>query len=150
MENFITWIGDLGFKCKNNKHEFILDVNKEKGSQDLGATPKEALLSSTATCSAMDVIAILKKMRDLPEIFSVDVSFKTNKSHPIYFTGIHLHYKLEGKTQPKNVLKAVQSSLTKYCGVSYMISKVVKITYTVSLNHKEIGNGEANFIDPVD
>jgi len=27
---------------------------------------------------------------------------------------------------------------------------VVKITYTISLNHKEIGKGEANFIDPID
>jgi putative redox protein len=150
MENFISWIGDLGFKCKNNKHEFILDVIKEKEGQDLGPSPKEALLSSIASCSGMDVVAILKKMRDLPEIFSVEINFKTNKSHPVYFTEIHLHYKLEGKTQPKSALKAVQASLTKYCGVSYMISKVVKISYTVTLNHKEIGKGEANFIDPID
>ncbi len=150
MENFISWVGDLGFKCKNNKHEFILDVTKEKEGQDLGPSPKEALLSSIASCSGMDVIAILKKMRDLPEIFSVEINFKTNKGHPTYFTEIHLHYKLEGKTQTKNVLKAVQASLTKYCGVSYMVSKVVKISYTVTLNHKEIGKGEANFIDPID
>ena len=150
MENFITWVGDLGFKCKNKKHEFILDCTKEKGGQDLGPSPKEALLSSIASCSGMDVVGILKKMRDLPEIFSVEISFKTNKSPPVYFTEIHLHYKLEGNTQPKNVLKAVQSSLTKYCGVSYMVSKVVKITYAISLNHKEIGKGEANFIDPID
>ena len=150
MENSVSWIGDLGFKCKNKNHEFILDVTEEKGGQDLGPSPKEALLSSAATCSAMDVIVVLKKMRDLPETLNVEIDYKLNKSYPIFFTHINFHYKMTGKTQAKNAVKAVEASLTKYCGVSYMISKVSHITYKISINGQEIGAGKANFSDPLD
>ena len=148
MENSVSWVGDLGFKCKNKNHEFILDVTQDKGGQDQGPSPKEALLSSAATCSAMDVIVVLKKMRDLQETLNVEIDYKLNKSYPIYFTHINFHYKITGKTQAKNAIKAVEASLTKYCGVSYMISKVVQISYTISINSEEIGKGSAKFIDP--
>ena len=149
MENSVSWIGDLGFKCKNKNHEFILDVTKDKGGQDLGPSPKEALLSSAATCSAMDVIVVLKKMRDLPETLNVEIDYKLNKSYPIYFTHINFHYKMTGKTQPKNAIKAVEASLTKYCGVSYMISKVSQIAYKISINEEQVGEGLAKFEDPL-
>jgi putative redox protein len=148
MENSISWIGDLGFKCKNRNHEIILDVDKASGSLDRGPTPKEVLLSSAASCSAMDVMVILKKMRDLPTEFDVEIENKKNKNFPIYFTHITLHYKLKGNTKPANVIKAVEASLSKYCGVSYMISKVCEISYTISLNGEEIGKGISKFIDP--
>ncbi len=149
MENSISWMGDLGFKCKNGKHEIILDVSKEKGGLDLGPTPKEVLLSSIATCSAMDIVSILKKMRDLPESFSVEIDYNMNKEYPIYYTAVNLHYILQGKTQSNNAIKAVELSLTKYCGVSYMVSKVCEISYTISINGEEISKGKAKFIDPI-
>ncbi len=149
MENSISWISDLGFKCKNRNHEFVLDVDQASGSLDRGPTPKEVLLSSAASCSAMDVMVILKKMRDLPETFDVEIDHKKNKNFPVYFTHIHLHYKFKGNTKPANAQKAVEASLTKYCGVSYMISKVCEISYTISLNGEEVGKGQAKFIDPI-
>lgn len=149
MENSVSWIGDLGFKCKNRSHEFVLDVDQASGSLDRGPTPKEVLLSSAASCSAMDVMVILKKMRDLPETFDIEIENKKNKNFPVYFTHIHLHYKMKGNTKPANALKAVEASLTKYCGVSYMISKVCEISYTISLNGEEVGKGLAKFIDPI-
>ena len=149
MENSVSWIGDLGFKCTNRNHEIILDVSKEDGSQDRGPTPKEVLLSSSATCAAMDVIYALKKMRSVPDDFKVEIESKKNTDYPIHFTEITLHFILNGKTQAKHALQAVELSLTKYCGVSYMISKVTRISYTVRLNGEEVGKGVAKFADPV-
>jgi putative redox protein len=86
MENTISWVGDLGFKCKNRNHEIILDVDQASGSLDRGPTPKEALLSSAASCSAMDIIAILKKMRDLPTEFEVEIDCRKREEKDCDFS----------------------------------------------------------------
>ena len=43
------------------------------------------------------------------------------------------------------IKKAVELSMTKYCGVSAMLSKAVGINYTLQVNDQEIASGKAAF-----
>jgi len=45
--------------------------------------------------------------------------------------------------KPEQVLKAVNLSMTKYCGVSAMIAKAAPIYYKVNINGSEVGSGQA-------
>jgi putative redox protein len=42
-------------------------------------------------------------------------------------------------------IEAVQLSQTKYCGVSAMVAASVPIHYTIEINEKKVGTGQARF-----
>ena len=58
---------------------------------------------------------------------------------------MRLVFKIKGALNAAKIMEAVTLSQTKYCSVSAMVSKAVPITYTVELNEKNIGSGQANF-----
>jgi len=78
------------------------------------------LLVSLAGCTAMDVISILKKMREPVSWFNLKVSGDLTEEHPKKFTSFKVIYQFKKSDglNPDNVLKAVELSQTKYCGVS--------------------------------
>jgi putative redox protein len=94
-------------------------------------------------CSAMDVVSMLTKMRQVPTNFTIKAHAEKTEGHPSYFPRIDLKYYLEGALEAEKVLKSVSSSMTKYCGVSYMMSKGTPIFYEVYLNQQKIGEGQA-------
>ncbi len=80
----------------------------------------------------MDVAAILKKMKEELEDFSVEVEGEVTEDHPKRFEGMKVIYRVKGKDiNRKNVEKAVNLSSTRYCGVSANYSKAFPITYEI-------------------
>ena len=57
-------------------NDFVMDATSDAGGHDLGPTPVEALLSSIAACSAMDVVSILKKKRQDVESYDIEVEWQ--------------------------------------------------------------------------
>src|SRR5438874_2609153 len=53
--------------------KFFLDTHPDYGGRTLGPTPVEALLASIAACSAIDVLDILKKKRQVVTSYRVEV-----------------------------------------------------------------------------
>ena len=100
-------------------------------------------------CTAMDVISMLEKMRQKIEYFEMKIEAQKNTHHPIYFKSSTLKYYLTGDIQPDKAIKAIDSSLTKYCGVNFMISKAGKIFFELHVNNTLIHQGEAHFIEPL-
>ena len=98
-------------------------------SADGSATgPMQAVLMAVAGCSTIDLVMILKKMRQPIEHIEVDVDGTRREEIPRTYTGIHLHYKIYGKVKEKKVKQAVELSLEKYCSVSLMLKKSADIT----------------------
>ncbi|HAZ13034.1 MAG TPA: OsmC family peroxiredoxin [Bdellovibrionales bacterium] len=120
-----------------------MDAFPEFGGDDLGPTPKELLLNAVMGCTGMDVISILTKMRQTPTAFSIKALAEKTKEAPTHFPRIDLRYELTGEIEAEKLLKAVTSSMTKYCGVSFMVAKRVPIFYDVYLNDKKVGEGQA-------
>ncbi len=93
-----------------------------------GVGPMESVLMAMASCSAVDVVSILEKMKQDVKDIGVEVVSERRAEIPRTYTRIHMHYILTGKIKEKKAEKAIALSLTKYCSVSRMIEKSAEIT----------------------
>ena len=115
----------------DSNHWVMMDGGPTFGGSEAGSSPKELLLFALGGCTAMDVIPILKKKRVPFEGFEVYISGNTRDEHPQVFTDIHVEYVFYGEDiNPEDVERAIELSTTKYCSVSAMLSKAVKITHS--------------------
>jgi putative redox protein len=113
----------MKFECHNGEHQTLIDATPEHGGLSSAPTPKELVLNAMMGCTAMDVVAILTKMRQDISSFSMEINAEKTKEYPVHFKTAELVFDLKGQLDGEKVIKAVDSSLTKYCGVNYMISK---------------------------
>ncbi len=104
------------------------------GGSNKGMRPMQMLLSAMGTCSAIDVISILKKQRQPLKDIEVSVNGKRAEGQiPAVFTDIHLHYRLFGNLNEEKARHAVELSVEKYCSVSKMLEKTARITWDVEI-----------------
>jgi len=87
-------------------------------------SPKELVALGIAGCTGVDVVSILKKMRQPLEDLSVEAGLTQTTEHPRVFDTCQLTYRLKGQgLETDRVLRAVALSYAKYCGVSAMIKR---------------------------
>lgn len=103
------------------------------GGLDDGPSPMEAVLMAAGGCSGIDVVSILKKMRQPLEALEITVTGKRREEHPRYFESIQIHYGLKGKLEPEKVKQAIELSLNKYCSVTNGLVPKATITYEFSI-----------------
>ncbi|MBZ0264760.1 OsmC family protein [bacterium] len=116
-------------------HTIVMDAKAEVGGKDAGARPKELPFVGLAGCTGMDVISILRKMRQEPDRFDIEVEGITSTvEHPKYWEEIRVIYHVEGDIDQEKLTKAINLSRTRYCGVSAMLKGKVTVHYQVILN----------------
>lgn len=114
--------------------------------QGIALTPKGLMLAGLAGCTAMDVVAFLRKKRQTLDSFDIEVDAKSSEGgYPAVYTDAKLIFRLKGEIDPAAAEEAVRLSQTRYCGVSAMLSKALPIHYVVELNGQQIATGEAHF-----
>ena len=145
MNASMAWKGEQLFEINNHGIITHTDSTLEHGGQEKHPTPKEMVINAMMSCTAMDVVAILKKMRQDIRSFDVKIDVEKTTEHPIHFKAAFITYELHGDIAPEKAIKAVESSMTKYCGVNYMISRSCDISYQVFLNGTEIKKDKVNF-----
>ncbi len=120
------------FEATNERgHSLNIEGSRNIGGEDSAPSPTELLLMSQAGCTAIDVVELLKKMRQPLEHIEIETEgFRAEDQIPKIFTHIHLHYKLYGHIQPEKAEKAISMSLEKYCTVSKMIDQVARLTHS--------------------
>lgn len=115
----------------DSNHWVSMDGGPDTGGSNAGSTPKELLLFALGGCTAMDVIPILKKKRVAFTGFEINITGNAREEHPQVFTDIHLEYVFYGEEiNPGDVERAIELSTTKYCSVSAMLSRAVKLTHS--------------------
>lgn len=145
MKSVLTWTGEMKFEATAEGKSVVMDAKSPIG-RGSAQTPKELVLDGLGGCTAMDVMALLKKHKQPLESFEVSVEVETTKAgHPVVFTQALITFHVTGTIDPKILLESVQLSQTKYCGVSAMLSKAFPIKYVVILNNEEVGQGQADF-----
>jgi putative redox protein len=150
MKAQMIWKENTFLEALNGKNKVFMDASVEHGGQNLAPTPKELLLDAMMGCAAIDVLSLLKKTRQDVKAFAMDIEVEKNKSHPIHFKKTWLSFKLWGDIKEEKLLMAVDKSLSQYCGVNYMISKVSEIYFKVYLNDTLIQESQAKFKEPLD
>ncbi len=119
----------------DSNHYIPMDSDKvELGGTNRAASPMEIVLAGLVGCTAMDVISILRKMRQDVRKFSVEAYAERAQQHPRVFTKIKLIYRVKGKDLDREkVMKAIKLSQEKYCGVSAMLRCTAEISYELDL-----------------
>ncbi|HNE50370.1 MAG TPA: OsmC family protein [Chitinophagales bacterium] len=121
-------------EAKNEQGTIVhMDGSPEIGGEELGARPMQLILMGLGGCTSMDVLSILKKMREEVKSYKVTVDAERATDHPMVFTKIHVHYILEGDLKKENVEKAIALSMDKYCSVTHMLNKTAVITHSYEL-----------------
>ena len=110
------------------------DGSPKIGGGNKGMRPMQLLLAAAGSCSSIDIISILKKMKQDLKNFQVEVNGEREPDVvPSLFTDIHLHFKLSGNLEEDKVKRAVDLSMTKYCSVTKTLEKTAKITYSFEI-----------------
>jgi putative redox protein len=112
-------------------HHLLLDAAEHNGGQDKGPRPMEMLLVALATCSGMDILAILRKKRQDITAYEVRVLGERTEDHPKIFVGIAVEHIFTGHAiRPEAVQRAIELTEERYCGASAMLGKMAKLTHT--------------------
>jgi len=129
------WHNGLMFETELNGHKLILDAAENNGGTNQGPRPKALMLVALAGCTGMDVVSILHKMRVEILKFRVWVEALQTEEHPKHYTEIKIIYEFTGKDLPMDKLeKAVSLSDERYCGVSAVYKKAMKVTNEIRVN----------------
>jgi len=108
----------------------VIDSDAGHGGHAQGPEPKELLLVALAGCSGMDVLAILRKKRQVLTDYRVRVAGVEATQHPRVFTLIVVEHIVSGPAvDPAAVARAVELSATRYCPVSAMLARACPITH---------------------
>jgi|SRR6185369_17135976 putative redox protein len=113
----------------SSKHAIVVDSGDTKSANG----PMELVLIALCSCTATDVVTILRKKREPFTSVVVEAEGIRPDDPPRVFTHIHLKYKIGGKVTRKAVEDAVRLSKEKYCSVSQMLQKSSKVEFTIEL-----------------
>jgi putative redox protein len=118
----LVWNGRMGFSASTPSGASILiDTYADSGGDQSGPTPIEAFVTALAACTAMDVVSILKKMRQPLESYAVEVEWERGPKDvwPRPITKVTVKHLLKGEgLDPSAVEKAVKLSDEKYCSIA--------------------------------
>ena len=107
-----------------------IDAAAAVGGTNLGARPMELILMGLGSCSAIDIVLILKKSRQIVEDFRIVVEGQREAdATPSPFLKIHIKYIFKGNLKKEKVEQAIKLSMEKYCSVTTMLEKTVDSTW---------------------
>ena len=134
MEVRLYWQDGLRFLGIAQDRAIIIDTKKDYGGFETGPAPMELLLMALGSCTGMDVVSILKKMKVKIDGLEIDVSGKRRKDHPKYFTQITIVYRFFGADLPLDRIKhAIELSQEKYCPIAASLKGLAEIDYEIEV-----------------
>ncbi len=132
MECTINWMpaSGMAFSAETGSgHLLMMDGAPDGGGRNLAPRPMETVLAGTGSCTAYDVVLILKRGRHDVRGCQVVVRSERAPADPKVFTKIHMHFVVTGPTlTDAAVERAVKLSHEKYCSATIMLEKTAAIT----------------------
>ncbi|WP_353196057.1 OsmC family protein [Parapedobacter defluvii] len=111
-----------------------IDGSPAIGGEGLGVRPMELVLMALGSCSALDLVNILKKQRQRIDDVKIDVKGQRREAIPTIFTDIHISFFLKGDIDQTKAEKAAELAVKKYCSVHDMLAAGgVNITYSIEI-----------------
>ena len=113
-----------------------IDIPLAQGGKGQGMRPMQTLLAALCGCSAVDVISILQKQKQLLNGFKifVDGELEDDKEPSVWKT-VDLKFELQGNIDASKAYRAVKLSIEKYCSVAETLRRAgAEIKFKVMLN----------------
>jgi putative redox protein len=129
MKTNTVWKTGHQFESTDEENKVQIDAERESG-----INPKAMLLSALASCSGVDVVDILTKMRVDFSGMEIEVEADQTDGQPKVFKDFHMRFRINTADENRDkVIRAIELSLEKYCGVAAMLRKNSEIHYTLEL-----------------
>jgi putative redox protein len=135
MKSTIKWVDGVMFVGETGSgHALVIDGPPDAGGRNLGPRPMELLLTGLGSCTAFDVVTILKKARQQVTDCRVELAAERAAEPPKVFTRIHIHFVISGiGLKAPQVERAIELSADKYCSATIMLRESVVITHDYEL-----------------
>lgn len=127
--------GDYGFEIKDSMNHLLeTDTSIEGGGNDGGFRPMQLMLAAMGSCSAIDIVSILKKQRqELSDLSIVVEGEREQNVIPSLWKKVAMHVTLKGHVDDDKANRAVELSIQKYCSVAETLRRSgTEITWTVN------------------
>jgi putative redox protein len=142
VKNLVTtkWTQKSQFETDNpSGYKFTMFDKSQDNGDVVGFAPKALMLSSLAGCSGLDVVSLLEKMRAEVADFYIEVNGELTDEHPKYYHKVKVDYHFSDvNLQEDKIQKAVNLSVTKYCGVMEMFRRFATVETEIHLHKKEV------------
>jgi putative redox protein len=110
------------------------DIVMDNAAGNSGPRPTELVLVAMAGCTAMDVVDILAKKRQVVDGYSVEVTGTQREQAPNVYTDITVTHVVEGNVDTEAVRRSIELSATRYCTVSAQLaSGVARISHRYTI-----------------
>ena len=123
----VHWIeGKRFIGTDSTNHSVVLSTPDE----GIGMKPSDLLLVALSSCTAVDVVDILKKKRIELTKLEIQTTAEQEADPPWTFRKIHLKYILAAKgLTAKDAEQTIKLSQEKYCSVAATVRGVAEITW---------------------
>ena len=136
---FVKQIKGITFAGKaDSNHWVTMDGPEDFGGSNAGVRPKELLMIGLGGCTGSDVVSILQKKKIHTDGFEMNITSEVSEEHPQVFTKMHIEYVFYGKSLPtKDIERAIELSMTKYCSVTAMLIKAMPVTHSFRIEENQ-------------
>jgi putative redox protein len=135
MDAKVTWKGRMSFTgSADSGFSVPLGTDPSVGGDNDGLRPMELMAISLAGCTAMDVISILQKKRQVISAYEVRVHADRAADHPKVMTSAVIEYRITGQNVDESaVLRAIELSALRYCPAQAMLGKIMPLELRYTL-----------------
>lgn len=114
-----------------SNHAVALDTDHLRHS---APSPMELLLLALGSCTAVDVISILRKKRESVTDYRVEVRGQRRGEHPRSFRRMEVHHIVTGRSvSEQSLAQAIELSEQKYCSVAATLRPTAEIVSTFEI-----------------
>jgi len=123
-------IGAAAFEATASEGaKLIVDGSPDIGGENRGMRPTEVLLAALASCSAMDVVHILRKQKQALERLTIEIEGVRKDATPAPYKTVKLVFTAHGVVENDKLQRAVSLAVEKYCSVRATLDPAVEITW---------------------
>jgi len=120
--------GGMAFETQINEHIVKTDAGIADGGKNEAPGPKRLMLASLAGCTGIDIVSILNKMKVSFSDFTIDTEATLSETHPKTYVHVKVIYSIKiAEIERQKMVKAVNLSEEKYCGVMAMFKTFAKV-----------------------
>lgn len=114
----IVWTGDARFTGLDSRgYETLMD-----GHHETAPSPVDLLVESIGACAAVDVVAILEKVRTPAKKLEVSLEADRHSPAPRYLVRTSINFDIWGDhIKPEKAARAIHLSIMKYCSVFHSL-----------------------------
>ncbi len=129
MQGTVKFLEKARFEARSGSgHTLVIDGPEAAGGENAGFRPMELMLLSLGGCMGLDVLLILRKMRQEVTSYTLNLDGERAEDPPAVYTEVRMEHVFQGRgLKPESIRRALELAETKYCSASAMFAKTAEV-----------------------